>query len=138
MIGPTLEQFSLVEHQILNRPDYMERRVMQLMQLAVFVLYSVHTRDEQWLPYFKILANHKCDALWMWSEEELKELQDEKLVQRAAKWKKMVDMLAANITPKLNSFGLFAGKDLDQETLVRFQSELYFKFITVVEKQLEQ
>ena len=122
MIGPTLEQFSLVEHLILNRPDYMERHVMHLMQMAVFVLYSIHTRDEQWLPYFKILAKHKCDSLWMWSEEELKELQDEKLVKRVVEWKKMVSMLAANITPKLNSFGLFAGKDLDQETLVRFQT----------------
>lgn len=120
MIGPTLEQLSLVEHQILNRPDYMERQVMQLMQVAVFVLYSIHTRDEQWLPYFKILSKHECDALWMWSEAELKELQDEKLVKKAVKWKEMVSMLAANITPKLNSFGMFAGKDLDPDTLVRF------------------
>lgn len=121
MIGPTLEQFSLVEHQILNRPDYLERRVMRLMQMAVFVLYSLHTRDEQWLSYFKIIVKNKCNALWMWSDEELKELQDEKLVKRAAEWKKMVSMLAANITPKLNGFGMFSGKDLDQATLVRFQ-----------------
>lgn len=121
MIGPTLEQLLLVEHQILNRPDYMERRVMHLMQVAVFVLYSIHTRDEQWLPYFKILSKHECDALWMWSEGELKELQDDKLVKKAVKWKDMVSMLAANLTPKLNSFGMFAGKDLDPDTLARFQ-----------------
>ena len=121
MIGPTLEQFSLVEHQILNRPDYLERRVMHLMQMAVFALYSIHTRDEQWLPYFKIIVKNKCNALWMWSDEELKELQDEKLIKRVAEWKKMVSMLAANVTPKLNDFGMFAGKDLDQATLVRFQ-----------------
>ena len=121
MIGPTLEQLSLAEHQILKRPDYMERRVMHLMQVAVFVLYSIHTRDEQWLPYFKILLKHECNALWMWSEAELKELQDEKLVRKAVKWKKWISMLAANLTPKLNSFGMFAGKDLDPVTLVRFQ-----------------
>ena len=121
MIGPTLEQFSLTEHQILNRPDYIERHVMHLMQVAVFVLYSIHIRDEQWLSYFKILSKHECDVLWMWSETELKELQDEKLVKKAFKWKEMVSMLAANLTPKLNSFGLFAGKDLDPDTLVRFQ-----------------
>lgn len=93
---------------------------MQLMQLAVFVLYSIHNRNEQWLPYFKILVNQECDALWMWSDEELKELQDEKLANRAVKWKETISMVAANITPKLNSFGLFAGKDLDPETLVIF------------------
>ena len=121
MIGPSLEQLSLVQHQILNRPDYMERRVMQLMQVAVFVLYSIHTRDEHWHPYFKILLKHECNTLWMWSEAELKELQDEKLVRKAVKWKEMISMLAANLTPKLNSFGMFAGKDLDPDTLVRFQ-----------------
>lgn len=118
MIGPTLEQLSLAEHQILNRPDYMERRVMHLMQVAIFVLYSIHTRDEQWLPYFKIISKHECNALWMWSEAELKELQDEKLVRKAVKWKEMISMLAANITPKLNSFGMFAGKDLVPDTLI--------------------
>ena len=92
---------------------------MHLLQMAVFVLYSVHIRSQQWLPYFKILVNKECDALWMWSEDELKELQDEELAKRAVKWKEMVSMLAANITPKLSSFGLFAGKDLDPDTLVR-------------------
>lgn len=91
----------------------------QLMQMAVFVLYSFHTRNEQWLPYFKILVNKKCDALWMWTKDELKELQDEKLAKRAENWKEVVFMLAANITPKLNSFGVFAGQDLDPDTLVR-------------------
>lgn len=121
MIGPTLEQLSLAKHQILKRPDYMERHVMHLIQVAVFVLYSIHTRDEQWLPYFKILLKHECNALWMWSEAQLKGLQDEKLVRKAVKWKEMISMLAANLTPKLNSFGMFAGKDLDPDTLVRFQ-----------------
>lgn len=92
------------------------------MQMAVFVLYSIHIRNEQWLPYFKILQNNECDALWMWNEDELKELQDEKLANRAVEWKKLVSMLAANITPKLNSFGLFAGKDLDPDTLVSLSS----------------
>ncbi|KAJ7372304.1 hypothetical protein OS493_019748 [Desmophyllum pertusum] len=54
-IGPTLEQLSFLKYQILNRPDYMEQHVMQLMQLAVFVLYSIHNRNEQWLPYFRFL-----------------------------------------------------------------------------------
>lgn len=121
MIEPTLEQLSLAKHQILKHPDYMERHVMHLMQVAVFVLYSIHTRDEQWLPYFKILLKHECNVLWMWSEAQLKELQDEKLVRKAVKWKEMISMLAANLTPKLNNFGMFAGKDLDPDTLVRFQ-----------------
>jgi len=117
-IGPTLEQLSLTDNQILKYDDYKEQQVMHLLQMAVFVLYSVHIRSQQWLPYFKILVNKECDALWMWSEDELKELQDEELAKRAVKWKEMVSMLAANITPKLNSFGLFAGKDLDPDTLV--------------------
>lgn len=88
--------------------------------MAIFVLYSVHTNDEQWLPYFNILINHQCNALWMWSEEKLRELQDEKLLKRAIEWKEMVSRLAANITPKLNGFGLFYGKDLTPETLVKY------------------
>ena len=92
--------------------------MLQLMQMAVFVLYSIHIRSEKWFPYFKILINKECDALWMWSENELRELQDEELAKRALKWKEVVNMVAANITPKLNSFGMFAGKDLDPETLV--------------------
>ena len=56
----------------------------------------------------------------MWSEEELRELQDEKLLKRAIEWKEMVSRLAANITPKLNVFGLFYGKDLTPETLVKY------------------
>lgn len=117
-IGPTLEQLSLLQHQILKRPDYLERQVMQLMQMAIFVLYSIHTSNEQWLPYFNILVNHQCNALWMWSEEELSELQNEKLMERAVEWKETASRLAANITPKLNSFGLFYGKELTPETLI--------------------
>ena len=93
---------------------------MRFMQMAIFVLYSVHTSDEQWLPYFNILINHQCNALWMWNEEELRELQDEKLLKIAIEWKEMVSRLAANITPKLNGFGLFYGKDLTPETLVKY------------------
>ena len=92
---------------------------MHLMQLAVFVLYSIHIKSEQWLPFFKIVMNKKCDSLWMWSEDELKDLQDEKLIKRVFVWKEVVSQLAANIAPKLNSFGLFAGSDIEPETLVR-------------------
>lgn len=121
-IGPTLEQLSLTDHQIMKNQDHTEQQVLHLMQMAVFVLYSIHIRNEQWLPYFKILQNNECDALWMWNADELKELQDDKLANRAVEWKKLVSMLAANITPKLNSFGLFAGKDLDPDTLVSLSS----------------
>ena len=100
---------------------------MHLMQLAVFVIYSIHIKNEEWLPYFKILTNKKCNVLWMWSEDELKELQDEELTKRAVKWKETVSKLAANITPKLNSFGVFAGKDLDADTLVRLLLGVCFR-----------
>lgn len=55
----------------------------------------------------------------MWSEDELKDLQDEELIKRVIEWKEVVSQLAANIAPKLNSFGLFAGSDIEPETLVR-------------------
>ena len=93
---------------------------MHLMQLAVFVLYSIHIKSEQSLPFFKIAMNKKCNPLWMWSEDELKDLQDEELLKRVIEWKEVVSQLAANIAPKLNSFGLFAGSDIEPDTLVRY------------------
>ena len=109
----------------MKNEDYIEQQVLHLMQMAVFVLYSVHIRNEKWYPYFKILLNKECDALWMWNEDELKELQDEKLAKRAVEWKTLVSMLAANITPKLNSFSMFSGKDLDPDTLVSHLVEVF-------------
>lgn len=90
------------------------------MQLAVFVLYSIHIKSEQWLPFFKIAVNKKCDPLWKWSEDELKDLQDEELIKRVIVWKEVVSQLAANIAPKLNNFGLFSGSDIEPDTLVRY------------------
>ena len=95
---------------------------MHLMQLAVFVLYSIHIKSEQWLPFFKIVMNKKCNPLWMWSEDELKDLQDEELIKTVIVWKEVVSQLAANIAPKLNSFGLFAGSDIEPDTLVRYMA----------------
>ena len=77
-----------------------------------------HTRNEQWLPYFNVLLKYDCDALWMWSENELKEVQDENLAKRAIEWKELISTVADKIIPKLNNFGLFTGNDLDSETLV--------------------
>lgn len=105
---------------------------MHLMQLAVFVLYSIHIKSEQWLPFFKIVMNKKCDPLWMWSEDELKDLQDEKLIKRVFVWKEVVSQLAANIAPKLNSFGLFAGSDIEPETLVRLITYYNITYITTL------
>lgn len=117
-IGPTLEQFSLLDYQIMKTEDHDQQHVLHLMQMAVFVLYSTHTRNEKWLPYFKVILKKKCDALWIWSENELRELQDEKLAKSAMKWKEMISILAANITPKLNNIGMFTGKELDSDTMV--------------------
>ena len=128
VIGPTLEQLSLSEDQILKHPDVMEQQVLHFIQMAVFVVYSIHLKDERWLPYFEILMNQPCNALWMWSEKELNELQDDKLKNTVLKMKAIVFMLTTNILPKLNSFGLFSGKDLDSDTLVRYLGEFMKTF----------
>lgn len=119
MIGPTLEQLSLTDNQITKVQDYIQQQAFHLLQMAVFVLYSTHTRNEQWLPYFNVLLKYDCDALWMWSENELKEVQDENLAKRAIEWKELISTVADKIIPKLNNFGLFTGNDLDSETLVK-------------------
>lgn len=128
MIGPTLEQLSLTDNQILKVQDYIQQQAFHLLQMAVFVLYSTHTRNEQWLPYFNVLLKDDCDALWMWSDNELKEVQDEKLAKRAIEWKELISTVADEIIPKLNNFGLFTGNNLNSETLVSifFRGHFFF------------
>jgi len=43
----------------------------------------------------------------MWTDKELKELQDEALANRARKWRQEVHMLATNLAPKLVKTGAF-------------------------------
>ena len=121
-LGPTLEQISFTDDQILKQQDHTRQQAMHLMQLAVFVVYSIHIKSEQWLPFFKIVMNKKCNPLWMWSEDELKDLQDKELIKTVIVLKEVVSQLAANIAPKLNSFGLFAGSDIEPDTLVRYMA----------------
>ncbi|KXJ19694.1 uncharacterized protein LOC110253017 [Exaiptasia diaphana] len=109
VLGPSLDYVSMTEASISREKDSEKQSIMHLFQLAIYILYGVHTKDEFWFPYFKLLTrkNEKCHNLWMWTDKELDELQDEALEKRAKKWREEIHMLASNIAPKLVKTGVF-------------------------------
>lgn len=121
-LGPSLEINSLTEAQILAEPDVERQAIMHLAQMAVYLLYSVRVQDESWLPYFKMILNTNCNALWSWSETELKELQDKALMNRAQKWHREITLLTEKIAPKLTELGLFV-EGLEPKDLVSIQKK---------------
>lgn len=60
----------------------------------------------------------RCHNLWMWTDKELEELQDEALAKRAKKWRNEIHMLASNIAPKLVKSGVFPDGGISVNDLV--------------------
>ncbi|KAK3742059.1 hypothetical protein QZH41_015749, partial [Actinostola sp. cb2023] len=108
-LGPTLDSVSLTEASISKEKDLDKQNILHLAQLSIFIHYGVQSKDEIWLPYLKLLMKKidRCNNLWMWTDKELDELQDEALSKRAKKWREEIHMLAVNIAPKLQASGTF-------------------------------
>ncbi|XP_031558502.1 uncharacterized protein LOC116294947 [Actinia tenebrosa] len=111
-LGPSLDLVSLTEPIISHEKDLEKQNILHIAQLSLFILYGVHTKDEMWLPYFKLLMmkERNCDVLWMWNDNELEELEDIALMKRVQKWREEIHMLATNIAPKLQAMGVFTSE----------------------------
>lgn len=54
-LGPSLDLVSLTEPSISHEKDLEKQNILHIAQLSLFILYGIHTKDDMWLPYFKLL-----------------------------------------------------------------------------------